>query len=464
MEGTTVQDLSQIIDDLRDDMTETLKRWIRIPSVKAAAEPDAPFGKEVRKALETALADANRMGFETRDIDHYAIDARMGKLGVEPLAILAHMDVVPAGDGWQVDPFGAVIDAGRLYGRGTSDDKGPAVAALFAMYAIKQAGIPLRREVRLILGGDEESGWEDMHYYMAHCDMPKTGFSPDASYPVINTEKGGLNISLRAPFAAEGLYVKELCVGERCNVIPGIATALIAGDAVICDKVNRLAGDMCIQVEAELRPEGIVKLISTGIPGHAAYPESARNAIGQLLLMLRALGVTGALRTLADCVGMESDGLSLGIRCSDETSGSLTCNLGIIRYSEPDGLYATLDIRYPMLADHRSLTNTLTTALGEGISVTVDGQKEPHHVAPNSTLVTALLDAYHEVTDRPRECVATGGGTYARCLEEGVAFGASFPDEEDLAHQAGEYISLDSLMMNVRIFARAIEKLAGEQK
>ena len=190
-------------------------------------------------------------------------------------------------------------------------------------------------------------------------------------------------------------------------------------------------------------------------------PEAAKNALGQLLIMLRALGVTGALRTIASQVGMEYDGLGLGVRCQDETSGSLTCNLGILRYNEADGLYATLDIRYPILCDHRALTASIKAALGDGIEVTVDEQKDPHHVAPNSKLVTALLDAYHEVTDRPRECIATGGGTYARVLEEGVAFGSVFPDDEELAHQAGEYLSLDGLMLNMRIFARAIEKLQG---
>ncbi len=455
-----MQDLSTIIDELRDDMTKTLRRWIQIPSVKGEPAPGAPFGAEVRRALDVALEDAKAMGFEVRNFDGYAGDVRMGPLGVEPLAILAHLDVVPAGDGWKVDPFGAEIDGDRMYGRGTSDDKGPAVAALYAMYALKKAGVPLKREVRLILGCDEESGWECMKYYTAHCDMPKTGFSPDASYPVINTEKGMLGISLHAPYAKDGLYVKEINVGERTNVIPGVATALVAGDAAFCEHVNQLAGDMHIQVEAEARPGGMTLLTSSGVPGHAAFPEEAKNAIGQLLIMLRALGVSGALRTLADQIGMEYDGLGLGIRCKDETSGSLTCNLGILRYNEQDGLYATLDIRYPILCSHQALSKCVRDALA-GIDVTVTSQKDPHHVAPNSKLVTALLDAYHEVTDRPRECIPTGGGTYARVLEEGVAFGSQFPEDEELAHQAGEYISLNALMLNLRIFARAIEKLQG---
>ena len=455
-------DINMIIDSMRDELVDTLKRWIAVPSVKAEAQPGAPFGEEVKRMLHMALEDGEKMGFEARNIDEYAGDLRMGPIGVEPLGILAHLDVVPAGDGWQTPPFEPVQAGDRIFGRGTSDDKGPAIAALYAMRAIKEAGIPLKREVRLILGCDEESGWEDMHYYCEHCDMPKTGFSPDASFPVINTEKGMLHLSLRADYCGEGLEVKEINVGERCNVIPGNASALIGGTEDECEKINRLADDMMVQVEAEYLGEHTIKLISTGIPGHAAYPEAAKNALGQLLIMLRALGVSGVLKTLADVVGMESDGSGLGIRCSDETSGGLTCNLGILRYTPETGLYATLDIRYPILCKWEALLAAATAALGKSIQVTVDEQKDPHHVAPSSELVTALLDAYHEVTGRPRECVATGGGTYARCLEEGVAFGSAFPEDEELAHQAGEYASVDGLMQNVQIFARAIELLAGE--
>ncbi|NLI20291.1 MAG: M20 family metallopeptidase [Clostridiales bacterium] len=449
----------QFIEENRNELIETLRRWIAVPSLKTEAESDAPFGPEVKRALVTALDDARGLGFSVRNIDYYAGDVRMGPEGVDPLAILVHLDVVPVGAGWTVDPFAGVVEGDRILGRGTSDDKGPAIAALYAMRAVQQAGLPLRREVRLILGCDEESGMEDMAYYNAHCDMPRTGFSPDASYPVINTEKGLLVMELRAKAAQDGLRVKRISVGERHNVVPGSATALIEGDADLCDRINRLAREMTLDVEAT--PEGDdLLLTATGVNGHAAYPDAARNAIGELLLMLRALGVTGPLRTLADTIGMEYDGDGLGVACSDHTSGPLTCNLGILRYDE-NGLYAVLDFRYPLLVSGERVADTAQAAMGPEIEAKVTTMKKPHHVAPNSPLVTALLNAYHEETGRARECVATGGGTYARCLQEGVAFGASFPEEEDVAHQADEYMSLESLMQNVRIIARAIVMLAG---
>lgn len=455
-----METLHRMIDDLREEIVETLQRWIQIPSTKAERDGDAPFGQAVKKSLEVALQDCQRLGLHVRNFNNYAGDARMGKLDVDPFAILVHLDVVPAGDGWHVDPYAAVMEADRMYGRGTMDDKGPAVAALYAMHAILKAGVPLRREVRFILGCDEESGWEDMEYYKNHCDLPQTGFSPDACFPLINTEKGMLQIDLHGAFTQEGLQVESIDSGYRRNVIPGNASALIQGDQALCDKANHLAGDMHLQVEATMQ-DGLIKLSSTGINGHSAYPEIARNAIGQLLLMLRALGVQGMLRRLADTVGLEYDGSSLGIHCSDETSGALTCNMGILKYDKK-GCFATLDIRYPLLANGDRIFSELSAALGEEIQVTVTSSKNPHHVSPHSELVKKLLDAYHEETGLQRECLSTGGGTYARCLMEGVAFGSQFPGDEELAHQAGEYITIENLMKNVHIFANAILKLAGE--
>ena len=375
--------INSIIESLREPMTELLARWIQIPSVKGEPEPGAPFGAEVRRCLDVVLEDAKNLGFEVRNFDGYAGDISMGPKGVNPLAILAHLDVVPTGDGWTKQPFGAEIIDGKMYGRGTSDDKGPAAAGLFAMVAAKKLGLPLKREVRLILGCDEESGWECMSYYKEHCDMPKIGFSPDASFPVINTEKGMLHLDLKGAYTAEGLRVKEISVGERTNVVPGLASALVYGDEVLCEKINETAKAMQLDVKAEMA-DGFVKVSSTGIPSHAAMPESTRNATGQMLLVLNQLGLTGALKTIAECIGMEYDGKGIGVKCED-FSGPLTCNMGILRYNEQDGLYATLDIRYPVLCDHKALTASITAALSPCVEVIVESQKEPHHGAPTAS-------------------------------------------------------------------------------
>ena len=452
--------LNAIIESMHDEMIDTLQKWIRVPSVKGEAAPGAPFGKEVRSMLDMALADCEQMGFKTQNFDGYIAHADLGEGSDEDaLAILAHLDVVPEGDGWKYPPYGAVIENGRMYGRGTSDDKGPAVAALYAMKAVKDAGIPLRRKVRLILGCDEESGWEDIAHYNKVATMPRMGFSPDASYPIINIEKGICRLELHGVLSNEGLQVIAFNNGERPNVIPGRASARVAGDAATVAQAEAAAKKLDIPAEVQLTDKG-VSITVTGISGHAAYPETARNANGEMLLLLRELGVQGDLCLLADKIGLDYRGEGLEISVSDGISGYLTCNLGIIRAGE-GGVYATLDIRYPVMTNPDMIINNVSASL-PGMRVDAMEVKEPHYVPAGSELVQNLLDAYHEVTGYERKCLYTGGGTYARSLQEGVAFGASFPQDEDLAHQANEYADIEGLYKNIKIFALAIVKLAGK--
>ena len=452
--------LNAIIESMHDEMIDTLQKWIRVPSVKGEAAPGAPFGKEVRSMLDMALADCEQMGFKTQNFDGYIAHADLGEGSDEDaLAILAHLDVVPEGDGWKYPPYGAVIENGRMYGRGTSDDKGPAVAALYAMKAVKDAGIPLRRKVRLILGCDEESGWKDIAHYNKVATMPRMGFSPDASYPIINIEKGICRLELHSVLSNEGLQVIAFNNGERPNVIPGRASALVAGDAATVAQAEAAAKKLDIPAEVQLTDKG-VSITVTGISGHAAYPETARNANSEMLLLLRELGVQGDLCLLADKIGLDYKGEGLEISVSDGISGYLTCNLGIIRADE-GGVYATLDIRYPVMTNPDMIIKNVSSSL-PGMRVDAMEVKEPHHVPAGSELVQNLLDAYHKVTGYERKCLYTGGGTYARSLQEGVAFGASFPQDEDLAHQANEYADIEGLYKNIKIFALAIVKLAGK--
>ena len=452
------QKVYELIEGYREAYIDTLRRWVRIPSVKGEAAEGAPFGREVRTMLDTAMADAREMGFDVRNFDGYACDVTMGG-AEEKIAVLGHLDVVPVGDGWTKPPFEGLIENGRIYGRGTNDDKGPALAALFAMKAIREAGIPLKKSIRLILGCDEESGWEDMEYYGAHEQIPDIGFSPDASFPLINTEKGMLGLELRAPAAAAGLKILEAATGDRVNVIPGECRVLAEGGEEMAARVKAYAQRTGLPYTAEVTDRG-VWLKATGIPGHSAYPEGKRNAIGMMLLLLRELGAEGPVATLAEAVGLESDGTSLGCACRDEVSRGLTCNMGILRL-ENGAWYATLDMRCPVTADQEKLRDAAIAHL-PGFDVKTTTMKPPHHVPADSELVKSLLAAYEEETGLEGKPMSTGGGTYAKVLKQGVAFGALFPDEEDLAHQADEYETIDRLILAAKIYANALIRLAGE--
>lgn len=453
--------LMNIVEANKEDMIETLSQWIKIPSVKSEPAEGAPMGEDINNMLNKAIEDCEKMGFEVKNFGGYVCDARMGKLGVDPLAILGHLDIVPVGDGWKQDPFGAEIIDGKLFGRGAIDDKGPVVAALYAMKAVKEAGIPLKREVRLILGTDEESGWEDIDYYKEHCELPNSGFSPDAQFPVINTEKGLFRVKLTAKSSQEGLKVVELNTGERPNVIPGKCKAIVEGGDDLLNSAISKAKQLGIELSAKIDGKNVV-LETQGIPGHAAMPEEAKNAIGLMLVLLKEIGLEGPLETIANTIGTETNGESLGIKVKDKVSGPLTLNIGIIRVN-PEDISITLDIRFPMLVSSDALLKAISLNLkNAGFKSELLGATQPHHVPESSELVQKLLQAYNEETGLPKHAIAIGGGTYARALKEGVAFGSIFPGEAELAHQAGEYISLDSLMKNARIFAKAIALLAGE--
>ena len=450
------QKLHDLIESYRDEFVKTLQEWIRIPSIKDAPAEGAPFGKEIGRMMDLAVETGRRMGFAARTFDGYACDLTLGE-AEEKIAVLGHLDVVPVGDGWTRPPFEGVQEGRRVYGRGTEDDKGPCIAALYAMRAIRESGIPLKkRGIRMILGCSEETEWKDMAYYKAHTEMPEMGFSPDASFPVINTEKGLLHLELRFENPRSGLQVLEMTAGDRVNVIPGFCTALIAGGEELAEKVRAWGEKTGLPVSAETVERG-VQVTTEGIPGHSANPEGRRNAIGMMVCLMKELGAEGGLRTLAEAVGMEHDGKGLGCACSDEVSGALTCNMGILRLTEGEWT-ATLDFRCPMTADPQKIRETAEAHL-PGIAVEVTELKPAHHVPAEGELVTELLAAYEEESGLKGETIAIGGGTYAKALKQGVAFGVLFPDETELAHQADESIHLDSLMKAARIYANALIRL-----
>ena len=465
--------LDKIVESYRDELIANVRKWIAIPSVKGApAGENAPFGSEVRRMLDTALEDGRRFGFEVRDIDGYAGDISYGS-GPQTMGMLAHLDVVPLGDGWTHDPLGGEIEGGRMYGRGTTDDKGPALCALYAMRAVKEAGIPLKHGVRLILGCDEETGMGDMVYYASKVKMPDYGFSPDAEFPVINIEKGGMNVLLSKDTGGEAgaaIPVFSIYAGERPNVVPSEAKAVIGLGAMrLQDLADRLADIEAAHEDFHLScdeiPDNRAEITAIGVNAHGAMPHLGVNAAGMLLIALKELQAGGgsrdAIAMLADVVGMETTGEKLGIACADELSGALSCNLGILRY-DGNEISAHLDCRYPLCGDEAQMLGSAVKAVAPaGMSVRLIGSHIPLHVPADHKVVKGLLKVYHEVTGLEAYTIAIGGGTYSRMMPNTVAFGVCFPGDMDVCHIADEYIDLNNLMLGVRIFAHAIAELAG---
>lgn len=432
--------LNKIIDIYKDKLIKSTQELIAIPSVKGEAKQGMPFGEEINRALEHALKIGEKLGFLVGNVDGYAGFIEFGQ-GSETLGILAHLDVVPPGDGWTYPPFGGQIHDNNIYGRGAIDNKGPAMAALFAMKAVMEAGVPVNKKVRLILGTDEESGWEDMDYYFKNQPMPDFGITPDANYPVIHAEKGIVHIELYKEFNSESADkspIVSIKGGSRANMVP---------DSCICYLKDK---------EKPLNVEGV--------SAHASMPEKGQNAIAKMLDLLNSRGlgdndIDNFVIDLNRLIGFDTTGEGLGINLSDDVSGNLTLNLGVIDIDRNRGR-AIIDIRFPVKYSQEEIMDVIEQRLNNtGIEAKVLHGQDPLYVPKDHFLVKTLSRVYKEQTGQDLEPMAIGGGTYARALKTGVAFGAVFPGKPELAHQKDEYIEIDDLILNAKIYAHAIAEL-----
>lgn len=460
-----LQEIRKYLNAQSKSMTAALQQMVAIPSVKSPPQKGAPFGAGISKILHYTANRLNQLGI--RDIDHvdgYALTAALGD-APETVGVLVHLDVVDAGTGWSVPPFeGRIID-GRMYGRGTQDDKGPAVAAMYALSAIARLDIPLKRRILLYFGGDEESGWADMDYYRSVRKMPDIAFSPDSEYPLINAEKAVLQLKLSLPLQGrdrgEGIQILSLHGGFRPNVVPERAECLLRGKSsghAAQQKAHELG------YQAEYMHEGDdYRVVFQGKNAHASTPDEGVNAIAHMLCTLDALPLDPGpaeqcVRTLARRIATQTDGRSLGIAFTDTVSGPLTLNLAQIDL-DPRGAEVVMDLRIPITADIERTKAAISEALPQW-QLSVINFLPPHFVPEDHFLVQSLLNAYTRETGREAYCMSTGGATYARAIKDAVTFGATFPGAAHLAHQADEYIELPDLELNACIIARALLNLA----
>ena len=414
------------------ECVQSIAEILRFDSAQAPALPGMPFGKGAADSLAYFLALAERMGFETRNYDNYIGEVLFGE--GEAFAVLCHLDVVPAGDGWTHPPFAGVIEDGRLYGRGAMDDKGPAIVCLYCLKALKDAGFVPKKKIRLIVGCNEENGWECIEHYKRCARLPENGFSPDADFPVIWAEKGILQFEARiplpnAPFTA-------LYGGERANMVCGFACA------------EGAAYDAALAKKHGVCEEG-GRLTARGVSAHASTPEQGENALKKLLGYFAEQD--SRLARVYDL--FFSDGLGLGA-LSDET-GALTASPDVAAYSD-GALFLTTDIRYPATFSRERILTMLDKG---GFSYRLTHCQEPLYNDRGGFLVSTLQKVYESCTGRKEEPIAIGGGTYARALKNGAGFGPQFPGEPSTIHQADEYISLENIQKLLDIYCAAIRAL-----
>ena len=457
--------------EARAELIAAISRLVAVKSVKGDPAPGAPFGPGPKAALEEGLKLCTELGFRAENYHDHVGTVDLNDSETQ-LHILGHLDVVPEGSGWDTDPYTCVERDGMLYGRGVSDDKGPVCAALMAMKAVRDLG-GVQKNVRLILGTDEESGSADIAYYYDREPYAPYSFTPDADFPVIHIEKGHYHPDFGMDWSAETATprVTALTGGFRFNVVPPEAEALVVGldadpalESLVC-QAEKVTG-----AKFELKAEGQdLRILCHGKNAHAASPDDGVNAIQALLEVLDRLPLaecasTQAVKALAQLFPFgDNRGRALGIASADAESGELTLNLALIRL-DGAGFTAKFDCRFPLSSNEENCKKVCEAAFAQwGIAVTGDPDMTTVHCVPaDSPFVKTLLKCYSMYTGvADPKPIAIGGGTYVHDIPGGVAFGCQFPGFDPKMHAANEQARIDQLLLSCKIFTQAIAELCG---
>ena len=453
----------EIIEENKNEIISKTCELIKIPSVSMEiSNLKLPFGENCTKALNYILDLGNSLGFKTKNIDNYCGYIEFGE-GDELVGIIGHLDVVPAleEDGWTTPPFSPEIREGKLFGRGSIDDKGPVIASLYAMKAVKDS-CNISKRVRLIIGLNEEKGWKCINYYKDHEEWPSIGFSPDANFPGIFAEKGILSVELKNYFKIKDFEILDISTNNNAiNVVPKYASiTLKTSDSSLLENIITKTEN---NISISNLENNIIKIESFGIAAHAAHPELGKNAIKQLIefLLKNFEFETEYLKTIYD-VGLfdiESPRFMSENKLEDE-SGVLTSNVAILEYENKNkNLVIKINLRVPVTISLDDVQNKYNS-LFDNIEVNRLSVQEPLYVEKDSYLVKTLVDIFNKKTGLNSSPIAIGGGTYARAFDNFISYGLTMPGKKDMCHQVDEFIEIDDLILASKIYAEAIYELA----
>lgn len=442
--------LGNSINILKDDLVKSIQDLISIKSVQSKAQDKMPFGKGVDDALRFTLNLGKEMGFKTFYGDGYYGYIETGE-GEELIGILAHLDVVPVENpnNWTYPPFEGIIHNNRLYGRGSIDDKGPLLAALYAMKAVKDSGVKLNKRIRLILGTNEETDWKGINKYLQLEEIPSCGFTPDANFPLINAEKGLLQVKISSKENNEFI----LKGGGALNSVADTCT--YEGSKI--EKLKNISQTLSYEFQSS---NNFFKTI--GKSTHSAKADLGINAIGRMALVLKKENIRSSIIDfLANEIGEDYNGKNIFGNLQDDASGKITVNIGKIDIDNKKQEFY-LDIRYPVTKKKYEILALLKNKTTEyNFNIGIVGELKPLYLPADHTLVKILRDVFEEVTGLDSTPISSGGATYARALDNCVAFGTLFPGKPKLAHQDDEYIDLNDLMKSTLIYFMAIKRIGS---
>lgn len=441
--------IKNIVNENSREMVESIKAAVRINSVmdEDTATESMPFGKGVDEALRKTLEIAESLGFKTVYKDGYYGYAEVGE-GEELIGILGHIDVVPVGDEskWKFPPFSATEEDGYIYGRGTQDDKGPTIATMYAVKALLDAGVKFEKRVRFIIGGDEENLWRCIAKYTENGEeIPSMGFTPDSSFPVTNAEKSLVQFYLRG----KGSKELSLNISGALNAVPGVANYT----GKLADKLVERLDELKFEYEKDGESVTVI-----GKRVHSASADKGVNAIERLCKALYEIGVKDdVVRFVAEL--SDSVGSKILPNCVDDVSGTLTLNLGELIINEKESKIG-FDSRVPVKFTIEDLENAVKeNAANYGLEFEEFDRLKSLYVPADSELIKTLVSVYEQETGLEGTPKSSGGATYAKALDNCVAFGAMFPFDEKTEHQENERVDIKNMIKATEIYALAIYKL-----
>ncbi|ATN02534.1 dipeptidase PepV [Staphylococcus capitis] len=461
--------------EYENQMIDDLKGLLSIESVRddSKASKDAPVGPGPRQALDYMYELAERDGFSTHDVDHIAGRIEAGQ-GEDVLGILCHVDVVPAGDGWDSDPFDPVVTDDAIIARGTLDDKGPTIAAYYAVKILNDMNVDWKKRIHMIIGTDEESDWKCTDRYFQTEEMPTLGFAPDAEFPAIHGEKGITTFDLIQDQINEDVDEPDYELlnfesGQRYNMVPDHAEARVLVKENMTDVIqnfeyfveqNELQGESTVD-------SGILILTVEGKAVHGMDPSLGVNAGLYLLKFLSSLNLDKSAKDFVEFNNRylfdSHFGEKMGMKFHTDVMGDVTTNIGIIKYDNKEAGRYGVNLRYPQGFEFEEAVERFTNEIKDiGFSLELGKVQKPHYVDKDDPFVEKLVKAYRNQTGDMTEPYTIGGGTYARNLDKGVAFGAMFEDTEDLMHQKNEYMTKKQLINATSIYLEAIYALCVE--
>ncbi|MEJ6400455.1 dipeptidase PepV [Nicoliella lavandulae] len=463
-------DWKQKAKDYQADYLADLKALVAIDSERddEHASDEFPLGPGPAAALTKYLEIGKRDGFKTKNYDNLAGYIEYGE-GDQTLGILVHADVMPAGEGWNTDPFELTIKDNVAYGRGTSDDKGPGLAAYYGLRMLKDAGIKPKFKIRFLIGTDEESNWTGIKHYLDLEPAPDFGFSPDAEFPVINGEKGNTTFITKFVGHQKGEEDTEFTLrsfksGLRDNMVPRDAEAVLESDdnEKVSDAFTKFLDQYPVSGDSQVTDEGL-HLHVIGKSAHGMEPDDGLNAGTYLALFLSQYQYAGDAQAfisfIANKLHDDSRAHKLGINKTDDVMGDLTMNVGIMRFDIKDGGMVNTNFRYPKGIGPKEIEAGLVAGANGG-SVSQEDDMAPHYVPSDDPIVQKLIAVYKDLSgETEAKPHVVGGGSFGRLMDRGVAFGALFPWTKNTMHQANEFQPIDDLTLAMAIYGSALAAL-----